>query len=198
MIGIFKEAMKLEVIKTNKALLVELNTHIAKAIEPFSATEVEDLLKNVHGPLKLFIAIGFFTGLRTGEILALRKSDIDLQNKEVNVFRTITDGKLQSPKTQESIRKVPIFDDLVPYFENVTDEGFIFSKRDKTHYSNLPGHYKRAWEKLLEDCSIEYRKIYGTRHTFIVNMIRNSGLSILDVAQTSGHASIQMIVKALW
>ncbi len=76
-----------------------------------------------------------------------------------------------------------------------TDEGFIFAKRDKDHYSNFPGHYKRAWERLLEDCSIAYRKIYGTRHTFIVNMIRNSGLSILDIAQTAGHSSVQMVLK---
>ena len=195
MTGVFKEAMKLEAITTNKVLLVELDTHTPKTIEPFSAIEVENLLKNVSGPLKLFIAIGFFTGLRSGEILALTKSDIDLENKEINVSRTITDGKLQSPKTRESIRKVPIFDDLVAYFENMTDEGFIFSRKDKSHYSNFPGHYKRAWEKLLKDCSIEYRKIYGTRHTFIVNMIRKSGWSILDIAQTAGHSSIQMIVK---
>lgn len=195
MIGVFKEAMKLEVISTNKVLLVELDSYIPKVIEPFSAIEVEHLLKNVSGPLKVFIAIGFFTGLRTGEILALRKSDIDLENKEVNVFHTITDGKLQSPKTKESIRKVPILDDLVPYFENLNDEGFIFARKDKKHYSSLPGHYKRAWEDLLEDCSIEYRKIYGTRHTFIVNMIRNSGLSVLEIAQMAGHTSIQMIVK---
>jgi len=195
MIGVFKEAMKLEAIATNKVLLVELDAHTPKTIEPFSAIEVKNLLENVSGPLKLFIAIGFFTGLRTGEILALRKSDIDLKNKEINVFHTITDGKLQSPKTKKSIRKVPIFDDLVPYLENITDEDFIFSRKDKSHYSNFPGHYKRAWEKLLEDCSIEYRKIYGTRHTFIVNMLRNSNLSVLDIAQMAGHTSIQMIVK---
>lgn len=195
MSGVFKEGIKAEVIISNKALAVELDKHIAKVIAPFSNVESEILLKNVKGPMKLFIAIGIFTGLRTGEILALTKADIDLEKKSINVLRTITDGKLQTPKTLESIREVPIFDDLVPYLENITDEGFLFVKRDKSHYSNFPGHYKRAWEKLLKDCSIEYRKIYGTRHTFIVNMIRNSGLSILDIAQTAGHSSIQMIVK---
>ena len=195
MSGVFKEAIKKEDISLNKVLLVELDDHVPNEIEPFSSKEVGILLQSATGNLKRFIAIGFYTGLRTGEIMALEKSDIDLEKGEISVSKTITDGKLQSPKTKASVRKVPIFDELVPYLKNIEENGYIFSKKDNTHYSAFPGHYAREWEALLKTCSISYRKIYGTRHTFIVNMIRNSGMSILEIAQFAGHTTIQMIVK---
>lgn len=195
MSGVFKEAIKAEVVTQNKALGIELDEHTPEEIEPFSAVEVEKLLKNANGSLKLFIAIGFYTGLRTGEILALTKDDINLEEREITVNKTIVDGVLRSPKTKASTRRVPILDDLFPYVENIIEEGFLFPKKDKSHYSNFPGHYKYAWDTLLKKCSISYRKIYGTRHTFIVGMIKNSGMSILEVAQMAGHTSIQMIVK---
>lgn len=45
--------------------------------------------------------------------------------------------------------------------------------------------------------SLVFRLLYadGTRHTFIVGMIRNSGLSILEIAQMAGHTTINMIIN---
>jgi integrase len=195
MSGVFKEAIKAEVISKNNAHQIELDSHSSEKIEPFSNKEVQKLLKNTEEPLRTFIAIGFFTGLRTGEILALTSYDINLEKREIYVRKAITEGKLQSPKTDASVRTVPIFDELVPYLKRNTEKGFLFCKGDKTHYANFPGHYKRAWEKSLTDTSIKYRKIYGTRHTFIVSMIKNSNMSILEIAQMAGHTTINMIIN---
>lgn len=196
MSGVFKEAMKMEVISKNPAKGIELDEHSSEKIEPFSDNEVKVLLKKAQEPLRSFIAIGFFTGLRTGEILALTTEDINLGKREIQVTKTITDSKLQSPKTLASRRVIPILDELVPYLQRFkSSKGFLFSKKDGSYYSSFPGHYKRAWSKLLKDTSIEYRKIYGTRHTFIVGMIRNSGLSILEIAQMAGHTTINMIIN---
>ena len=48
---------------------------------------------------------------------------------------------------------------------------------------------------LLEKCDIHYRKLYATRHTFIVSMLKYTDLSILEVAQIVGHTTTQMIVQ---
>ncbi len=48
---------------------------------------------------------------------------------------------------------------------------------------------------MLEQCDIPYRKLYATRHTFVVSMLKYSELSILEVAQIVGHTTTQMIVQ---
>lgn len=195
MSGILKEAMHAEVISKNVASGIELPSHTTPETTPFAGEEVRTLLNNAQGDLKLLIAIGFMTGLRTGEIMALKREDFDLDRRVLYVKRAISEGELKTPKTAKSIRKVPIFDDLVTYLEALPNKGFLFCKKDGNHYSAFPGHYKKAWEKLLSDSSIEYRKIYSTRHTFIVNMIKNSDLDILKISQMVGHTTIKMIVQ---
>ena len=49
--------------------------------------------------------------------------------------------------------------------------------------------------KLLEECNLAYRKPYATRHTYIVTMLKNSNLSILQIAQIVGHTTTQMIIQ---
>jgi len=195
MSGILKEAIHAEVISKNIATGIELPIHIAKETKPFTSGEVRQLLHGARGNLKLLIAIGFMTGLRTGEIMALKAEDFDLENGVLYVKRAISGGELKTPKTEKSIRMVPIFNDLLPYLQKLPKMGFLFCKEDGNHYAAFPGHYKKAWDELLQDCGIEYRKIYATRHTFIVNMIKNSNLDILKISQMVGHTTIKMIVQ---
>ncbi|KIM07807.1 MAG: hypothetical protein KU28_04960 [Sulfurovum sp. PC08-66] len=45
------------------------------------------------------------------------------------------------------------------------------------------------------DCGIVHRKLYTTRHTFIVTMLKKSNLSVIEIAQIVGHTTTQMIIK---
>ncbi|GAA9258665.1 hypothetical protein TH0127_15280 [Helicobacter pylori] len=59
------------------------NAQEAKAIDPFSLEEIKTLIENAPSlRLKAFLTVAFFTGLRTGEQLALLWSDIDFENKK--------------------------------------------------------------------------------------------------------------------
>lgn len=68
----------------------------------------------------------FDTGLRISEMLALRWSDIDIENKKINVQRTFIEvkendkyvSKLNSPKTKASIRHVAISDEMLIHLNN--------------------------------------------------------------------------------
>ncbi len=193
--GTIQEAVEAEVIFLNVAYKIQLPEHSKAEIEPFSSEEVKLLLSDAPDFLKLYLGIGFHTGLRTGEILALRVEDIDFENKIINVRRAISGGRISTTKTKKSIRRVPIFDSLLPYLNNLPSEGFLFHTQSGDHYSALPGHEQRNWVKLLKKNNLEYRKIYSTRHTFIVSMLQNSDLSILDVAQLAGHKNTKMIVN---
>ena len=195
--GVIHVAIDLDHIKDNVADHIKLPSHQKKVIEPFSQEEVLKLLDNADDWFRLYLALGFYTGLRTGEILALTHSSINLEDKVIHVRRSVTKNKLTTPKTQMSIRDVPIFDDLIPYLKAIPKNKsiFLFSKQDGTVTSGSESINRDKYVALLKKCNIAYRKIYATRHTFIVSMLKYSDLSIMQIAQIVGHTTTQMIVQ---
>ena len=194
--GIIDIAIDKEVITHNVAHNLKLPAHKPEEVEPFTPGEVQILLKNANEFYRLYLAIGFYTGLRTGEILGLMHGDIDLKRRVISIKRSISDGELSSPKTEKSIREVPILDDLVPYLKSLKKKAlWIFPKEDGSYLKGTNGNHYREWCKLLDTCNISYRKLYTTRHTFIVSMLKYSDLSILEIAQMAGHTTTQMIIQ---
>ena len=193
--GVIDIAIDKEVIKHNVAHNLKLPSHKPKEVEPFTPSEVRMLLDNANPFYRLYLAIGFYTGLRTGEILGLMVGDIDLKRRVISIKRSISDGELTTPKTEKSIREVPILDDLVPYLKKPKKSLWLFPKDDGSYLKGTHGNHYREWCKLLEECNIAYRKLYTTRHTFIVSMLKYSDLSILEIAQMAGHTTTQMIIQ---
>ncbi len=72
---------------------------------------------------------------------------------------------------------------------------WLFHTEEEKPLKAFSGNRQKEWKELLKECKIEYRKIYSTRHTFIVSMLKHNNLSILEVAQLGGHTSTQMIVQ---
>lgn len=208
--GIFDIANEDMIIKENPTRFIKLIKTEAELgkddIEPFSKQQVELLLNTATGKLKDFLGISFYTGARPGELLALKVQDIDFINNTISITKQYTKGKLKnSLKTSGSKRVIPLFAPAMPYFQNLIEDArdkksfHLFSKdSDNTKlYSidNIRGTKSYGvYSKLLEKCNIEYRKIYQTRHTFIVNMLNTQHVKITDIAQIVGHSSTQMIM----
>lgn len=110
--------------------------------------------------------IAIFQGLRKGEILALKNSDINLKDKTLSINATLTeDNKLTTTKNIYSTRTMPIFE---PSFEILSklklndSNDLIFNIKNQ----NLQKHFK----KILKNCGLrENIKIHELRHTFITN-----------------------------
>jgi len=207
--GIFAMAIQEEVMEKNPFV------HIAKPrrkktdedegpIEPFSPEEVARLLDNAPDPLRNFLAISFYTGMRSGEVLGLQLADI--KQDYIDLKRSISKGVVSTPKTVGSIRTVPIFEVLRPYLEDQIAKArrcrsiWLFCYEDGRHYygvDNIRGSKKRngPWAKLLKEQGIKYRKIYNTRHTFITAMLKSGEMSVLEIAQMAGHTNTKMILE---
>lgn len=121
---IFNEALKKDYILKNPMLNVEKPKSIKmdKKIEAFSIEEQQAFLKQLTPNEKyrdIFI-IALYTGMRMGEILALKTEDIDFKNKEIHIRRSLTKDRNDrtilgdTTKTYNSIRTIPI----TPLFEN--------------------------------------------------------------------------------
>ena len=66
------------------------------------------LLKEVDEPYRTMVQLIAATGLRIGELLALRWSALDLEGGTLAVRESVFEGKFQPPKTQRAVRTIPI------------------------------------------------------------------------------------------
>lgn len=115
---IFKEAIKRDYIMKNPMLKVEKpkSNKTTKKIEAFSLEEQKSFLQ-ILTPNEVYrdiFMIALYTGMRIGEVLSLKKDDINLQEKTITIKRTLTKnvndrtilGK--KTKTYNSLRTIPI------------------------------------------------------------------------------------------
>eukprot|EP01028_Stygiella_incarcerata_P008394 TRINITY_DN36435_c0_g1_i4.p1 TRINITY_DN36435_c0_g1~~TRINITY_DN36435_c0_g1_i4.p1 ORF type:complete len:321 (+),score=-24.98 TRINITY_DN36435_c0_g1_i4:377-1339(+) len=196
--GIFNEAFIDDEINSNPVDKISLPKAKKKEILPFTKEEVKAILDNANGFFKAYLAVAFYTGIRTGELLALKWQNIDFKNKRIYINATVGNYKEQTTKTGTSTRYVPLFDILEPYLrEQQKRTGLnknVFCTKNGRHYSssNLTIY---EWRPLLRRIKIPERRMYETRHTFATNMIESQQFSLNQIAAWLGHANIQTLIN---
>lgn len=149
----------------------------------------------------------FLTGLRIGEIQALRWEDVDFEKKILAVTHTLNhqgtsekSRQLLSPKTINSYRAISINDrclEILNYFySHLTDESFIFvNKHGDTYcYSILARHFKKVCQVLGEETSQRKYTLHMLRHSHI-SLLIEMGIPIKTIMERVGHSNEQMILQ---
>ncbi|WRG85749.1 site-specific integrase [Helicobacter pylori] len=166
------------------------NAQEAKAIEPFSLKEVKTIIENAPSlRLKAFLMVAFFTGLRTGEQLALMWEDIDFNEKKIVINKSLNElGQITTPKNKPSIREVdllePVENILKELKENEPSKKFVFISMPKR--STM---FQRAFRSLLRALNLKERKLYTTRHTF-ASLMLSQGEEAMWVSKMLGHKDL--------
>jgi len=195
--GIFQEAFYDEVIQRNPVKFIKLPKLIKKSIKPFTADEVKAIMKEAKNDnYRYYLAIAFYTGMRSGEIIALKKCDIDLKNQTITVQRSRSRFGEDTPKTKYSIRIIPIIELLKPYIEELYykhSNEYLFITQYNEPYRDNSVFYQQFYKPTLKKLGIEYRKLYNTRHTYATNMLYNNLVTPVQLAQLLGHANTQMV-----
>lgn len=163
--------------------------------KPFSLDEIDRILESVSGEFKNFLGISFFSGMRSGEILALKWSDIDFNTDTISINKTIAQGLINSAKTVASERDIEMIDKAKEFFKNqrfITGlkNSYVFLNKKGTHYSSNDLFYG-SFQKLLDSIGLERRALHNTRHTFASIML-NNGIDSLWVSHTLGHENLQI------
>ena len=143
---------------------------------------LEQKLKSDLTPTSIGILISLYTGLRIGEICALRWADIDLDMRTIYVRHTVSRVKsaknsckteliLDEPKTASSKRIVPIPSPLLSVLvacrcESV--DSYVVSGNDSFV---SPRTYDARFHKIVEACQLESFNYHGLRHTFATRCI---------------------------
>ncbi|GAA8584055.1 hypothetical protein HpBT295_08450 [Helicobacter pylori] len=171
------------------------NAKEAKAIDPFSLEEVKTLLENAPSlRLKAFLMVAFFTGMRTGEQLALTWEDIDFNEKTITINKSLNElGQITSPKNKPSVREVdllePVGKILKELKESEPNKKFVFISIPKR--STM---FQRAFRSLLKALNLKERKLYTTRHTF-ASLMLSQGEEAMWVSKTLGHKDLNTTYK---
>lgn len=139
-------------------------------IKPFTIEEVKKIIDyNKVDWFTNFFAISVFTGLRTGELLALKWKDLDFEKETINVQRTFSLGMESTPKTKSSKAIIDLPVEALPFFNNqrlkTGLKEFVFYS---VHGNTIkePNNLNRILKTILEDLDLESRTLYQTRHTF--------------------------------
>jgi integrase len=106
-------AVRKQLIHRNPAEAVEPPRVAHKEMDYYSAEEVQQLLKaSAHHRLHIPVLLAVTTGMRRGEILGLKWSDVDLEAGSVTVCRSLQEGKegftTKAPKTRSGRRSITL------------------------------------------------------------------------------------------
>ena len=193
--GIFKDALIDEIIDKNPVSLISVPKIEKTKITPFSEEDIFKILDNSQGQNRNFFALGFFTGMRSGEMIGLKWSDIDFTRAEINISRGIRMGRISATKTIGSTRTIDIIGSLMPFLleqKKLTgDCEYVFVNDKKEHIYDIKRIRDTHWKKTLQKAELKYRTIYQTRHTFATVMLEN-GEDILWVSNMLGHVDATM------
>lgn len=151
------------------------------------------------------ILICMYTGLRIGEICALRWENINLSEGIIRVYFTMqrvqdmsanaehkTKIVVTAPKSQSSVREIPIPEFLVSVLKNVeaADPNAYFLTGKAGAYIE-PRNYQYYYKKLLESNSIPYLNFHSLRHTFATRCIE-AGVDAKTLSDILGHSKVNI------
>ena len=166
--------------------------------KPFTLDEIDLILSNAKGQLRNFLGISFFTGMRSGEILALTWDDIDFTSDTIIINKTVATGIINSAKTRSSERDIEILSKAKGFFKSQKLEtglasSYVFLNKKNTFYPSNCNMYS-SYQYLLKRLGIEKRSLHNTRHTFASIMLNNS-IDPLWVSSMLGHESLQITLN---
>lgn len=196
---IFQIALQDEVISKNPIIHLQHLHHSTPKIQPFSNDEVQAILekaKEYNLNFQIFLYLGFFTGMRTGEILALKIKDIDLDNLIISINATRSRHGENTPKTLKSVRQVPILKSfekiLRDFISNNKERKYLLETQYHKPYKDC-GIFQGFWAQILGYLRIKYRRPYTMRHTYATFMLSNNYATPVKLAALMGHSTPKMI-----
>lgn len=200
--GIFKRAMKVWGLPRNPAADVERpRIRVSDDIDAFSPEEVHALVRAADSEQDavLFLTAAF-TGLRLGELLALRWSDIDFAAQVIRVRRSYNaHGGLTTPKSGK-VRSVPLVTEVAQALASLAQREHFAGDGDLV----FPGvlgrpqdatELRRRYKAALANAGLRELRLHDLRHTFGTLAIEKA--SILQVKAWMGHADEKTTMRYL-
>ena len=199
--GVLKRACKVYGLPANPASGIERHpTRLVGDIDVFGPEEVWALIRAAaseqDGAIFLTAA---FTGLRRGELIALRWRDVDFAGSVLRVRASFAGGALTSPKSGK-VRSVPLAPDVAQALARLANRELLTGEDDLV----FPGEFgdfldgsalRRRYAAALKRAGLRALRFHDLRHTFGTRMIAKA--DIRRVQEWMGHSDIQTTMRYL-
>ncbi len=176
------------------------------AMQVFSIKEqrlIENAAMNSDDKRALGILLCFYTGIRLGELCALKWKDIDFEAGTVSISRTVSRTRnfqqntnqsmllVGVPKSRKSVRKIPLPDFLL----KLSSEFITYARNENSYvlsgakFPIEPRTYQKLFKRILANAGVEDRKFHAIRHTFATRALE-LGVDIKTISEILGHSNV--------
>jgi integrase len=200
--------------------LVVRNVALSQSAPKVAGDEVE-IVRDVPGLIesmrghRLYVPamIALFSGMRLGEILALRWARVDLNRKIIEVRESLEETKAygrrtKAPKTRAGVRDITLPDILVEALREfrtaqlelrvklgagrLPDDALLFSGIDGSMVD--PKYHSRMWAAFAAKIDLPGLTFHALRHTHASQLI-DSGVDIVTISKRLGHAKPDITLR---
>jgi integrase len=140
----------------------------------------------------VLFATAAWTGLRQGELRALRWQDVDIEARRVRVRRSVVLGKIDTPKSARSVRSVPLTAELASMLEALRDDA-AFSSDDALVFGHPESgdpqpraNVSRRFSAALIAAGLPPRRFHDLRHSYGTAMA-GAGVPMRTLQHLMGH-----------
>lgn len=201
-----KQAVGWNLVARNPVTAVRAPRHERREMRMLSIAETRALLEAVRGDeLEALYVLALTSGLRQGELLALRWRDVDLDRGWIDVNATLTRAggsvRRSAPKTKAGLRAVKLTarglaamrahrlrmaEQLLPLRARPEGDVFVFLEGGlPLNGSHLT---ERRWKPLLRAAGLREIRFHDLRHAF-ASLMLSQGVRVDLVSQMLGHSS---------
>lgn len=190
---------------------VKLPKQEMKEVEAFSLKEQRSLESAAlcsEDQRALGIILCLYTGIRLGELCALKWQDIDRETRLMSITKTVSRVKkfdggskktelvVGTPKSRNSMRKIPLPDFLLKLVEKrkLYEENENVYILSGTNTPIDPRKIQKLYKDLLNESHLPDRKFHAIRHTFATRGLE-LGVDIKTLSEILGHSSVSITLN---
>jgi integrase len=190
-------------------------------IEIFSDEEIKAIRDALVGSrIRFLVELALATGMRQGELLALKHSDFD--PIKINVTKTQStirhiakDEEIEyeicdtEPKTKASYREIPLPEYIAAEYDlhkelcrkektmlgngELIENDYMFLS--KTGLRAQSAQIQKDWRNILLKAEVDYRSFHSLRHTYITKLVQTPGVNIVTAMELAGHSKLETTLR---
>jgi len=192
--------------KSHSHIPLKVSDNKVTVLLPKERTDLERYILDQEDVRSFGIFLALYTGIRIGELCALRWKDVDLENGILYINHTIqrlhdytgnsedkTRVVISTPKTESSIRMIPLPSFLIEQLSAFASspDHFILTDTEKPEETRS---YLYFYKRQLTLCGLPEYTFHTIRHTFATRCVEE-GVDIKSLSEILGHSNVKITMN---